>query len=623
MYTVEILVVLAYLAAMGYLSYRGSRQTKTAADYLLAGRNANPVVMALSYGAAFISTSAIIGFGGVSALFGMSLLWLAFLNIFVGVFLAFVFLGGPTRRMGRHLDAHTFPEFLGRRFDSRALQVVCGLVIFVFMPLYAMAVINGVAEVLASTFALHFDVALALVAVIAVVYVLMGGLKGVMLADAMQAGIMLVGMLTLAVVTYSKLGGVVEAHKALSAIPVPDSLKAIGHQGWTSMPKFGWAESGSKSYDMWWTICTTIVMGVGIGVLAQPQLIVRYMTVKSQQSLNRAVAAGGFFILVVIGVTYTVGPLSNVYFRHHESLACKIQDERVLLYPDPAKGGRLAPLPGGAAQELRAQAKEFVSYTLLGGDGTVKHLLKTPAMRIHRGVEGKPDRIEPGLISIARTVGPGVSLSGNRDSVMPEFVTSAMPKWFGALFMLTLLAAGMSTVSSQLHTMGTAIGRDVYERLTGGPARRSMLINRVGVLVGIVVALALGRMAKGNVIAIATAVFFGICAAAFLPAYLGGLFWKGMTRAGALASVAAGLGISLFWLAFVNERVAGALGLSASLFGRPNLLPPGWSRTWLVMDPLLVSLPLSLLVGVLVSLATRPLSREYVAYCFGGPRPGQ
>ncbi|HRU07590.1 MAG TPA: sodium:solute symporter family protein, partial [Candidatus Brocadiia bacterium] len=382
------------------------------------------------------------------------------------------------------------------------------------------------------------------------------------------------------------------------------------------------AQGDSKAYDMWWVVMTTIVMGVGIGVLAQPQLIVRYMTVKSQQSLNRAVAAGGFFILVVIGVTYTVGPLSNVYFRHHESLACTIVDEKVLLYPDPAAGGALAPLPAGAAAEERAKAKEFVSYTLWGGDGTVKYALKTPAMRIRLGGAGEPDRIEPGLISIARTVKPGAPLSGNRDSVMPEYVTSAMPKWFGALFMLTLLAAGMSTVSSQLHTMGTAIGRDVYERLTGGAARRSMLINRVGVLVGIVAALALGRVAKGNVIAIATAVFFGICASAFLPAYLGGLFWKRMTRAGAVASVAAGLGVSLLWLVFVNERVAKAVGICASVFGRATLLPEGWSRTWVVMDPLLVSLPVSVLVAVGVSLATRPMAKEYVAYCFGGPRPG-
>ena len=54
-----------------------------------------------------------------------------------------------------------------------------------------------------------------------------------------------------------------------------DNLKAIGHRGWTASPAAG--------SPLWWTIYSSIVLGVGIGVLAQPQLVVRYMTVKSKQ----------------------------------------------------------------------------------------------------------------------------------------------------------------------------------------------------------------------------------------------------------------------------------------------------------------------------------------------------
>ncbi len=117
----EILVVLLYLFVVIFLGWLGWRRTKSAADYLIAGREIHPFVMAMSYGATFISTSAIVGFGGVAGMFGMSLLWLTFLNIFIGIFIAFVFLGGPTRRMGHILQAHTFPELLGRRYQSTFL----------------------------------------------------------------------------------------------------------------------------------------------------------------------------------------------------------------------------------------------------------------------------------------------------------------------------------------------------------------------------------------------------------------------------------------------------------------------------------------------------------------------
>ena len=87
----QIIVVLAYLLIVIYLGFLGYMRTKSASDYLVAGRQIHPFVMALSYGATFISTSAIVGFGGVAGLFGMSLLWLTFCNIFVGIFIAFVF----------------------------------------------------------------------------------------------------------------------------------------------------------------------------------------------------------------------------------------------------------------------------------------------------------------------------------------------------------------------------------------------------------------------------------------------------------------------------------------------------------------------------------------------------
>jgi len=92
--------VLIYFFAIGYLGYRGYRATNGATDFLLAGRKTHPYVMAMSYGATFISTSAIVGFGGAAGVFGMGLLWLTVLNIFCGIFLAFVFFGNRTRKMG-------------------------------------------------------------------------------------------------------------------------------------------------------------------------------------------------------------------------------------------------------------------------------------------------------------------------------------------------------------------------------------------------------------------------------------------------------------------------------------------------------------------------------------------
>jgi len=290
--TVELVILLAYLLLIGYLGWLGWRRTRNASDYLLAGGKMHPFVMALSYGATFISTSAIVGFGGVAGQFGMSILWLVFLNIFVGVFLAFVVLGGRTRQMGHHLGAHTFPELLGRRYQSRFLQVLAGLIIFLFIPLYAAAVLIGGVVFLAAKFNLSYDVALLTLSVIVAAYVVVGGLKSVMYTDALQGAIMIGGMAILLVSTYWRLGGVGEAHRNLSdmASLVPEKFRAIGHAGWTAFPSFGW---GEVKYNLWWIMVSTIILGVGIGVLAQPQLVVRFMTVKGRKEFNRAIVLGG------------------------------------------------------------------------------------------------------------------------------------------------------------------------------------------------------------------------------------------------------------------------------------------------------------------------------------------
>jgi len=539
------LAVLVYFFAVGYLGYRGYKGTRTAADYLIGGRRTHPYILAMSYGSTFISTSAIVGFGGAAAVFGMGLLWLTVLNIFAGIFLAFVFFGARTRRMGLRLDAHTFPELMGRRFQSRFIQGFSGVLIFVFMPLYASAVLIGAAKYLAQQLGMPYEAALLVFSSIIALYVIMGGIKGVLYTDALQATIMLVGMSVLLFMTYRMFGGVTPAHEALTALApqVPAKMAAGGHLGWTAMPKFG--------SPLWWTLVSTIVMGVGIGVLAQPQLAARYMMVKSGRELNRAVPIGGVFILMMTGVAFVVGALTNVYFFR--------QDNQIAL------------------------------------------------------------------------VAAGMDV----EKIIPLYITRALPGWFGILFMLTLLSAAMSTLSGQFHVMGTSLGRDLIEQSL---RRRTTLggglgINRLGIVIGILVSVSLGYLLERKfgrtgteIVARGTAIFFGLCAGAFLPMYLGALWSRRITRAGAIAGLVVGAAAGLLWMLLVHEKESTALLLCQRWFGVRSLgiaLREGkevFLRTgpfiWAFVDPLFVALPLSALATVVVSMFTRPPPAEHLEHCF-------
>ena len=308
---ITLVIVLVYVGITLALGYLGYRRTNHAEDYLLAGRDTHPVIIALSYGATFISTSAIVGFGGVAANLGMGLIWLTVFNIGIGILLAFVVFGKKTREKGVETGAVTFPDLMGKIFQSPGLQFLSGLIILIGMPLYTAAVLIGGARFLESTLNISYTTSLIVFAAVVAVYVMYGGLIAVMYTDAFQGAIMFVGMTLLLVLTYVYLGGVNVANSALAAMSdlVPASLTAQGMTGWASMPELG--------SPIWFTLITTLVLGVGIGVLAQPQLVVRFMTAKDNRALNRAVLVGGPFILMMTGVAFTVGALTNVYFLQH------------------------------------------------------------------------------------------------------------------------------------------------------------------------------------------------------------------------------------------------------------------------------------------------------------------
>jgi solute:Na+ symporter, SSS family len=598
------LAIVAYLVLTVYLGWLGYIRTKTAADYLIAGRKTHPFIMALSYGATFISTSAIVGFGGAAGMYGMAMLWLTFFNIAVGIFVAFVFIAPATRRIGHALDAHTFPELMGRRFESKFIQVFSGLVIFLFMPLYASAVMIGASKYIQTEFTIPYGAALTIFTLIIASYVIVGGLKGVMYTDAMQGVIMFVGMVILIVSLYAQVGGVTEGHRTLTSIAalMPSTIKAIGAQGWTAMPKFGF---GDKQYDLWWNIISSLTLGVGVGVLAQPQLIVRFMTVKSGREINRAVPTGGIFILAMTGVAFTVGAVSNAYFiQHGKPFTGRIVKPLSEEHKDQVALQLMKKNDAGIWVDVMKDDKGKQVPAIIPGqlNGTT---LETAT------IDGKETPIVEAT-SISVVYAP----KGDPEQIIPAFITAAMPRWFGVLFLLTLLSAAMSTVSSQFHVVGTSFGRDMYEQYTGG--KTSIGVTRTGIMIGILVAVGIAYFAENlTFIARATAIFFGLCAASFLPAFVGGIFFTRMTRSAAIASTVAGFAASTFWIVLVKAKEAADIGLVFKVTGDPTKPSILWAHpNWPSVDPILIGLPVSIIVAILVSIVTKPSPAEHLSRCF-------
>jgi SSS family solute:Na+ symporter len=479
-------------------------------------------IIGLSYGSTFISTSAIVGFGGYAAVYGMGIIWLAALNILVGVLVAFVFFGKRVRQIGQRLKCQTFPELLGRSYDSEFIRWFVALVILIGMPLYAAAVLIGGAYFMSITIpGLLFSDALLIFAVITAVYVITGGLRAVMYTDALQGLLMIVGMIVILAITITTLGGIESANQQLTnlAPQIPQALKDQGMNGWTAFPSF--------LSENWFSVVATIILPVGIGVLAQPQLAVRFMTAKNAKTLNRAIPVGGIFLVLMTGFIFTIGAWSNVYFWNN---------------PD------------------------FHTISFLAANKDV-------------------------------------------NSIIPLYINTSMDQTVVVMFMLTLLAAAMSTLSSLFHVMGSSAGYDLWatvkkfefipEKWRGEETgKTSLRINRYATILMIIISLAIALIIQRSdgVIAIATAMFFGVCASAFLPLFVHTLFAKKPSKSAARVSLAVGTFSWFFWTLFVFTKDSTVFGLSRAIFGTDSIL----SKPWSIIDPIVIALPLSTLALIVV-----------------------
>ncbi|MGP1564598.1 MAG: sodium/proline symporter PutP [Treponema sp.] len=137
-------------------------------------------------------------------------------------------------------------------------------------------------------------------------------------------------------------------------------------------------------------------------------------------------------------------------------------------------------------------------------------------------------------------------LSGVLAPEMAETVFSASmqqmyPSFVAGLFLCAILAAAMSTADSQLLVASSAFSRDVYKGLLKKDAKEKEVLNvsRITVFIIAAVAFIIALNPKSSIFSLVSYAWAGF-GAAFGPVILLALFWRGMTRNGALAGLIAG-----------------------------------------------------------------------------------
>nr|VFJ89639.1 MAG: solute:Na+ symporter, SSS family [Candidatus Kentron sp. H]VFJ96693.1 MAG: solute:Na+ symporter, SSS family [Candidatus Kentron sp. H]VFJ97619.1 MAG: solute:Na+ symporter, SSS family [Candidatus Kentron sp. H] len=219
--TLDFVVVALYLVFIVGLGFYFSRRMKTTDDYFLAGRSLTWWLIGFSLLASNMSSSSLIGMAGEAYADGRGIAvynyeWMA--AVVLVVFVVFFF---PLYLRSR---VFTMPEFLARRFDDRAryyfsaITILGNILIDTAAALYAGSLVIQIIYPEVPIWA-----SMLVLAVLAGLYTVAGGLAAVVYTDAIQAVLLLAGAMIITFLAFGEAG----SWQAVTAVTPPEMLSLI------------------------------------------------------------------------------------------------------------------------------------------------------------------------------------------------------------------------------------------------------------------------------------------------------------------------------------------------------------------------------------------------------------
>jgi len=213
----DLVVFVAFVAAVVTVGLLKSKNEKGSEDYFLAGRGLRWWLIGFSLIAANISTEQFVGMSGNAAshvgLAIASYEWMAAITLVV---VAFAFLPYFLRA-----GIYTMPEFLEHRYSGTARTIMATATILIYLLLLGAVTYSGALTLSSLGAKAGYHVTLAqgalIIGVIAMAYVTAGGLKACAWADLIQGSALILGGAVIMYYAFQKLGAASEAATVVSA----------------------------------------------------------------------------------------------------------------------------------------------------------------------------------------------------------------------------------------------------------------------------------------------------------------------------------------------------------------------------------------------------------------------
>lgn len=264
-------------------------------DYLLAGHDIPPWLAALSAIATNNSGYMFIGMIGFTYTSGLQSMWLMIGWIFGDLIVSF-FVHKKLRLVTESEGLLSFGGVLSKWQNGtnfKKLRILVGVITVLFLGVYAAAQFKAGSKALHVLFGWDYSTGAILGSIIVFLYCLSGGIRASIWTDAAQSVVMIVAMAMLFFVGVSEVGGFDQYVARLDAIS----------PGFLSLQPTGLAldnNIGVLLFILGW------VFG-GFGVVGQPHIMIRFMTVDNPDSMNKTKLYYYLWYIAFYAVTIGVG----------------------------------------------------------------------------------------------------------------------------------------------------------------------------------------------------------------------------------------------------------------------------------------------------------------------------
>jgi len=492
-------------------------RASTTGEFYVAGKGIHPVANGMATAADWMSAASFISMAGLIAFngYGASV----FLMGWTGGYVLLALLLAPyLRKFGKF----TVPEFIGERYYSRTARIVAVICLILASITYVIGQMKGIGVAFSRFLETDYDTGLYIGMGIVFIYSVMGGMKGITYTQIAQYCVLIFAYTVPAIFISLNITG--------NPIPQLGILSTMADGSTYMMDKLNLvvSELGFNEY-------TTQVLGsklnmfaytltLMIGTAGLPHVIIRFFTVPK---VKDARATAGW-ALVFIAILYTTAPAVGSMAR--------------LNFMNTIQTGPVGEVSANIEYENRPQWFKNWEHT-----GLLKFEDKNGDGRIQYYNDKNKDFAEK-----AESFGwkGNEMVKVDRDIMVlanPEIAN--LPNWVIALVVAGGLAAALSTAAGLLLAIASSISHDLLKGIfkTDISERDELMAGRIAMAGAIAVAGYFGLhppdFAAGTV-----AIAFGLAASSIFPALMMGIFNKNVNRAGAVAGMVTGIGITMLYV---------------------------------------------------------------------------